>query len=119
MKLIPRLTIAAALCGTVTALSAAPALAQSPSADGYNEAGLSMPTPPGSAQTLPSQVPKLAPVSGTRPETNGAVPIESKELPFTGFGLPLLALLGGALVAVGALARRRLRPAAQQQASLG
>lgn len=112
MKNTPRLTLATTLCALVVALTATSAVAQSPAVEGYDETGISRipplgvgPSEPGSPPTILSSSPEVPPATDTGPGPTG----EREALAFTGLGLPLLALIGGALVAAGALARRGQR----------
>lgn len=119
MKRTRCLTIAMVLCAAAMAVSAPLALGQNPSVDGYDETGAStIPpidvTPPPSAALgqVESSSPRSAAIPqgpSSSPAAAGPESAESKALAFTGFGLPLLALLGGTLLAAGALTRWRLR----------
>ncbi len=99
------LTIATALCGLPLSLPAPAAVAQGPSVQGYDEVGIST-LPP--AEGIPS-----SPDDRATLDTPGDLPQEGRgRLAFTGLGLPLPALVGGLLVACGALIRRSLVPGA-------
>ena len=103
MKTIWRLTIATALCVALGAVLAGPTLAQSSAAQGYDETGIPTLPPlegPPTSQTSP---PDGSPPTQVRP------PRTDERLPFTGLELPLIALLGGTLVAAGLLLRGRSR----------
>ena len=105
MKIIWRLT-AIALCVTVVAMQAGPALAQSPAAQGYDETGVPglppLDPPPTSVDSPPEGSPDP-------PKTPIGPPGTDERLAFTGLDLPLVALLGGMLLAVGVLIRGRQR----------
>lgn len=106
MKTIWRLTTVIALCVTVGAVPAAPALAQSPAAQGYDETGVPGLPPPGAPPASFDSPPE-----GT-PQTHAGPSSADERLAFTGLDLPLAALLGGMLVAAGLLMRGRPRTSA-------
>ena len=103
MKTIWRLTTVIAMCVTVVAVLAAPAVAQSPAAQGYDETGVPG-LPPLGAPPAASGPPADGP-----PQTSAGPPGADAGLAFTGLDLPLAALLGGMLVAAGLLIRGRPR----------
>ncbi len=103
MKTIWRLTTVLALCATVGAVPAAPALAQSPAAQGYDESGVPGLPPPGAPPASFDSPPDGAPQSPAEPSA------ADERLAFTGLDLPLVALLGGMLMAAGLLMRGRRR----------
>ena len=106
MKTIWRLATVIALCVTVAAVPAAPTLAQSPAAQGYDETGVPNLPPFGGPPTSLDSPPE-----GFSPPPVGPPPTDAR-LAFTGLDLPLIALLGGMLVAAGVLMRGRHRPPA-------
>src|SRR5918997_1864114 len=103
MKRIWSLTTVIAVCVTVGAAPAAPALAQSPAAQGYDETGVPGLPPLGAPPTAFDSPPEGAPLTPAGP------PVSDERLAFTGLDLPLAALLGGMLVAAGLLIRGRPR----------
>lgn len=103
MKTIWSLTAVIALCVTVVAVPAAPALAQSPAAQGYDETGVPGLPPLGAPPAL------SGPPPDGRPRTPAGPSGADERLAFTGLDLPVAALLGGMLVAAGLLMRGRQR----------
>ncbi|HEV2786172.1 MAG TPA: hypothetical protein VGV67_07290 [Solirubrobacteraceae bacterium] len=106
MKTIWRLSIATALCMALGAALAGPTLAQSSAAQGYDETGI--PNLPPLGAPPPS---RTSPPDGFPPSQAGP-PRTDERLPFTGLELPMIALLGGTLVAAGLLMRGRYRTSA-------
>lgn len=102
MTCIRRVMIAAALSALVLAAGAASAAAQSPAADGYDERGMSTLPPLDTATSRPGESPPRLFSLEDRADDGGG------SLAFTGLSLPALALLGGALLAGGALVRKTL-----------
>lgn len=102
MSCARRVTIAAVLCALMLTAGAASAAAQSPAADGYDESGMSTLAPLETATSSPGESPPRLFSLDDRADDGGGW------LAFTGLSLPAIALLGGALVAGGALARKKL-----------
>ncbi len=106
MRTLWRLTTAIALCVIAAALPATPALAQSPAAQGYDETGVPGLPPLGASPPSLDSPPEGFPDS---PRTPAGPSGTDERLAFTGLDAPLVALLGGMLIAAGVLLLGRRR----------
>lgn len=106
MKNIGRVALLTGICVIASAALVAPAVAQSPAAEGYDETGLST-LPPLSGPPASPDSPWGGPPAS--PQTPAGPSGEDEALAFTGLDLPLMALLGGMLLAAGMLLRGRRR----------